>query len=88
MSALGNIINAYFVKRYVGIVPYPDNILKIIVYLAIGGAISFFGKTYLGLEVGISCFLIITAFSIIKILMDSSDKMIIKYIILRAKEIF
>lgn len=84
--ALGNILNAYFVSRRVGIIPYADNIPKVTGYLLMGGAISFAAKFYLGLVGGIVCFLMIMALIIIKTLLDSSDRMLIKSIVFRIKE--
>lgn len=86
--SLANILNAYFVKKRLGIIPYSDNILKIIGYIIIGGTISFVGKIYLGLIGGIGAFLIIMTFIITIALMDSSDKILIKSLILRTKKAF
>jgi len=83
---LANILYAYCVTRHVGIKAYSDNILKIIGYITIGGAVSFVVKTYVGLIGGIACFLILITAIIMKALIDRSDHLLIKSIVYRTKE--
>jgi O-antigen/teichoic acid export membrane protein len=85
--ALWNVLGSYFVSKRIGITPYADNVTKVIVYLLIGGGVSFAVKFFLGLVGGVVSFLIITAFLIIKILLDRSDLMLIRSMVFKAEEI-
>lgn len=84
--ALWNVLASYSVFRRVGIIPYADNMARVMVYLLMGGGVSFAVKIYLGLLGGVVSFLIITAFLIIKILMDKSDLMLIRSMLFKAEE--
>jgi O-antigen/teichoic acid export membrane protein len=84
--AVWNILSSYFVMKRLDMIPYANNIPKILGYLLMGGAISLLIKINWGLAIGVASFVIITIVNIMVTLLDQSDRMLIKSIIFSSKE--